>query len=162
MCWKYTFRTCFLHRSRNLRGQKHQKLGKMLSFEGSTRKFPYKTAVFAYKAFRANPPNSFSPSWICDFSVRGRKKELVGNTWKYGSGKRPLWTKRTTVWRVLQRPRCPGASNTANLTIKAKMWCFKKVEPILNLDWPYLGLISILQKPDTEYPHKHAIKQLLR
>ena len=45
--------------------------GKMPSFEASTCKFPYKTAIFVYKAIRPNPPNSFSPTWFCDFPVRG-------------------------------------------------------------------------------------------
>ena len=44
--------------------------GKMLSFEASTCKFPYKTAFFAYKAIWPNPPNFFSPSRICVFPVR--------------------------------------------------------------------------------------------
>ena len=52
-------------------GSKTPKTGKTtLSFEGSTCKFPYKTAFFAYKAIWPNPPNFFSPSRICVFPVR--------------------------------------------------------------------------------------------
>ena len=105
----------------------------MLSFEGSTRKFLYKTAVFAYKAIWGNPPNSFSPSWICDFSVRGRKTELCGKYMKIWIWKKATLSETHDSLKgfcgdlAVQGPQTP-------LTIKAKMCCFKKVEPILNLD----------------------------
>ena len=101
--------------------------GKMPIFEGSTCKFPYETAIFAYKAIWPNPPNPFSPTRICDFPFRRRKNKPMANTQWYASGKRPLRAKRKTVWRFFCGDLAFFAATSRSRGLKIRSRCSKNM-----------------------------------
>ena len=91
--------------------------GKMSSFGASTCKFPYKTAIFGYKAIWPNPPNSFFPTWFCDFPARGRQKGPCEKT-KLEEGtceQKPYYAENLRFARVFWTDlRIQGVQNTKN------------------------------------------------
>ena len=130
--------------------------GKMLSFGASTCKFPYKTAIFAHRAIRTNPLNSFSPTWFCNFPARRRKKEFVENTRNYSSGE--SWEKGLSERNLRQSERffCDDLAIQGPqkpMTIP-QTYGSLKVEPLLKPGGPYFGLISILHKSQIQSIYK--------
>ena len=88
----------------------------MLSFGGSTCKFPHETAVFAYRSYaiRATPRTLFPPAGSAIFRFDVAKKSL----WKIRENthleKGLLKPNARQSEGFLRRPRDPGASKTAN------------------------------------------------
>ena len=128
----------------------------MPSFEASTCKFPYKTAIFVYKAIRPNPPNSFSPTWFCNFPARRRKKEFVENTRKYSSGESLEKGLSERNLRQSERFFCDDLAIQGPqkpMTMPQKPGSLK-VEPLLKPGGTYFGLVSILHKSQIQSIYK--------